>query len=211
MLECISCDTLNDAFGQKEGVLKPLQDVSSRPEEPKDKPVEAFLPPTTNHITAVVHGAPPKDDPWETYIDKSEYNRATDWFREQKFSKKTSAEVVEIAAAASTPEFLSNLKRAGRAAADGCVVGVGSYGFDQMPGLIETIVVDGNSTAVAVLMNLDYANRYYENDMKAWDLMRATAEGEELLEDMGGGETQGGKGYMAFGNRNNYGLCPKYR
>jgi hypothetical protein len=171
----------------------------------------SFLTPTQNHVTAKVHGPPPKGQKWDTYVSQEEYERANEWFYEQKKAGKIATTTVAEIVNAATPAKLVELKANGQAAADGCPIGVGSYGFEQMPGLFETIVVDDNTTVILVLENFDYANRYEATDLKAWEVMSGQVRGETLSAEEGGGQGSRGSNYLAFGERMGYGLCPHYR
>ena len=159
-----------------------------------------FSAPTANRITATVHGPPDPNRAWDTYVVRAEYEQANTAFRrftaerERRMgSARASASTATIVASATPAERAALIDR-GRMAADGCPIGVGAYGFEQMPGLLGTVVVDGNRTAVVALMNMDYANRYEANDLAAWDAIRRRVP----------------RPATRFGMRGGYELCPRY-
>jgi hypothetical protein len=188
-----------EAFGHAEGEKVGLVDFNSESRS-ANSTQNAFRTATPNKITSKFHGPPGKDEPWETYIEKDQYDEVNHWFsrftaeRKKKLGHEGAAATVAMVNAEASVQELHELRKQGRAAADGCPMGVGSYGWDQMPNLIETVVVDNNKTVVIMLNNLDYANRYMERDIQAW---------QKLKQKFGANK-------LEFGSHMDYNLCPRY-
>jgi hypothetical protein len=187
-----------EVFGHAEGEKVGLVDFD-RVTRTQGQSKEFQLP-TLNKITTKIHGPPAEDAPWETYIEKEQYFEVNKWFsdftaaRKKELGEEVAAATVATVNSMASPTELSQLQDQGRAAADGCPQGVGSYGFGQMPNLCGSIVVDDNMTVVLMLNNLDYANRYTARDLHAWQTL----------------ERKHGRNKLAFGTYMDYNLCPRY-